>query len=160
MKMRLLIALAPVLFVFSAVEIRAQESNTNQLVRPRVVAQNPGAPPTVSPAVNQKLPVNPSVPLPDSAPAATTAAEAQKTTETAPLTFFTPSVIQSRISEARRMLKTRPMTTASVPSIEFVTIAALDRENAKTHLITLSKQSFLTKGAQVNAVSSLGDRKS
>src|SRR5690349_12943229 len=152
MKMRLLIALAPVLFVFSAVEIRAQESNTNQLVRPRVVAQNPA-----SPAVNPKLPVNPNVPLPEVAPAATATAETQKATTNAPLTFLTPSLIQSRISEARRMLKTRPMTTAlSVPSIDFVTIAALDRENAKTHLITLSKQSFLTKGAQVNAISSLG----
>src|SRR5690242_13889136 len=150
MKMRLLIALAPVLFVFSAVEIRAQESNTNQLVRPRVVAQNPAS-------TKQPVAINPNVPLPDSAPAATTAAEAQKRTTSAPVTFLTPSLIQSRISEARRLMKTRPMTTAlSVPSIDFVTIAALDKENAKTHLITLSKQSFLTKGAQVNAISSLG----
>jgi hypothetical protein len=157
MKMRFLIALAPVLFVFSAVETQAQESNTNQLVRPRVVAQNPAVPP-VSPIVNQKLPVNPNVPLPEGAPEETAAEDTQKpTTTNAPLTFLAPSMIQSRISEARRMLKTRPMTTAlSVPSIDLVTIAALDRENAKTHLITLSKQSFLTKGAQVNAISSLG----
>ena len=147
--MRFLIALAPVLFVFSAVEIRAQESNTNQLVRPRVVAQNPATPPPVS----QNVPLNPNVPTADTAPILP---ETQKTTTTAPLTFLTPSLIQSRISEARRMLKTRPLTTASVPSIEFVTIAALDRENTKTHLITLSKQSFLAKGAQVNAISSLG----
>src|SRR5689334_17915909 len=156
MKTRFLISLTAVLFVFSAVQIRAQESSSNQLVRPRVVAQNP-----VNPPVNQKLPVgvNPNVPLPGGAPAASTApAETQKPTTitTAPLTFLTPSLIQSRISEARRMLKTRPMTTAlSTPSIEFVTIAALDRENARTHLITLSKESFLTKGAQVNAISSL-----
>ena len=161
MKTRSLIALAPVLFVFSAVQIRAQESSSDQLVRPRVVAQNPVNPP-VNPPINPKAPVvvvNPNVPLPGGAPAASTApAEAQKTTTSAAaLTFLTPSLIQSRISEARRMLKTRPMTTAlSVPSIEFVTIAALDRENAKTHLITLSKESFLTKGAQVNAISSLG----
>ena len=154
MKTRSLIALAPVLLVFSAVHIQAQESNTDQLVRPRVVAQNP-----VSPPVNPKLPVviNPNVPLPGGGASAAAAAETPKTTTSAPLTYLTPSLIQSRISEARRMLKTRPMTTAmSVPSIEFVTIAALDRENAKTHLITLSKQSFLTKGAQVNVISSLG----
>src|SRR5690242_7597475 len=156
MKKRSLISLAAVPFVFSAVQIRAQESSSDQLVRPRVVAQNP-----VNPPVNSKLPVvvNPNVPLPGGAPAASTApAETQKpATTTAPLTFLTPSLIQSRISEARRMLKTRPLTTAlSTPSIEFVTIAALDRENAKTHLITLSKESFLTKGAQVNAISSLG----
>ncbi|HKS11058.1 MAG TPA: hypothetical protein VJS13_16025, partial [Pyrinomonadaceae bacterium] len=138
MKTRILIALAPILFVFSAVQIRAQESNPDQLVRPRVVAQNPATAP-----INPKLPVsvNPDVPMPGTAPAAAaTAPETQKTTTTAQLTFLTPSLIQSRISEARRMLKTRPMTTAlSVPSIDLVTIAALDRENAKTHLITLSK---------------------
>ena len=55
------------------------------------------------------------------------------------------------------MLKTRPLATAlSVPSIQFVTIAALERETAKTHLITISKQTFLTKGAEVNSISSLG----
>jgi hypothetical protein len=157
MKTRSFITLAAVLFVFSAVEIRAQESNPSELVRPRVVAQNPVTAP-VNPPLNQRLPVNPNVPLPGgTAPAATVSAETQKTATTAPLTYLTPSLIQSRISEARRMLKTRPMATAlSAPSIEFVTIAALDRENAKTHLITLSKESFLTKGAQVNAISSLG----
>jgi hypothetical protein len=155
MKTRFLIALAPVLFVFSAVQTQAQESNADQLVRPRTVAQHPVAPP-----LNPKLPVPMNPNLPGAAPvtgAAAPAAETQQTITTAPLTFLTPSMIQSRISEARRLLKTRPLTTAlSAPSIEFVTIAALDRENAKTHLITISKQSFLTKSAQVNAISSLG----
>src|SRR3982751_6322205 len=73
-----------------------------------------------------------------------------------PVTFLTPSVIQVRVSEARRMLKTRPVPTASVPSIEFVTIAALERETARTHFITLSKQTFLTKGAEVNTTTSEG----
>jgi hypothetical protein len=57
-------------------------------------------------------------------------------------------MIQARISEAQRMLKTRPKPTAQCPcrQIEFVTIAALDRETARTHFITISKQTFLTKG--------------
>ena len=77
--------------------------------------------------------------------------------EAAPVTQFTPSVIQARISEARRMFKTRPVPTAMpVGQIEFVTIAALDRETARTHFITISKQTFLTKGAEVNTVSSEG----
>lgn len=153
MKKRSLIALAPVFFVFSAMPIQAQESNSGPLVRPRVVAQTP-----VNTPVNPKLPVplNPNLPQPAPVPAEAPS-EAQKTITTVPTTFLTPSMIQSRISEARRMLKTRPMTTAlSVPSIDFVTIAAFDRDAAKTHFITLSKQSFLTKGAQVNAISSLG----
>jgi hypothetical protein len=142
MKTRSLIILAPVLFVFSAVQIQAQESNGEQLVRPRVVAQRA---------------VNPNVPTPGPATIGAPAAETQKTVTTAPLTYLTPSMIQSRISEARRLLKTRPLATAlSVPSIEFVTIAALDRESAKTHLISLSKESFLTKGADINTISSLG----
>ena len=74
-----------------------------------------------------------------------------------PVTHLTPSVIQARISEARRMLKTRPVATAlSVPSIQFVTVAALDRETGRTHFITISKETFLTKGAEVNAISSEG----
>jgi hypothetical protein len=45
------------------------------------------------------------------------------------------------------------MTT---PSIQFVTIAALERETARTHFITISKETFLTKGAEINTISSLG----
>ena len=75
----------------------------------------------------------------------------------APLTYLTPSMIQSRITEARRMLKTRPVTTAlTVPSIQLVTIAALERDTQHTHLITISKETFLTKGAEINSISSLG----
>jgi hypothetical protein len=81
----------------------------------------------------------------------------QKTDAAAPVTFLTPSVIQTRISEAQRMLKTRPKTTAlAVGQIEFVTIAALDRETTRTHFITISKQTFLTKGAEVNTITSEG----
>ena len=41
--------------------------------------------------------------------------------------YLTPAVIQSRISEAQRLLKSRPLATAmTTPSIEFVTVAALD----------------------------------
>ena len=139
MKIRFLVPVIA-LFVFSTTPTQAQESSPDQTVRPRTV---------VTPVVN------PNVPVPGGAPAA--AAEAPKSTSTLPLTYLTPSMIQSRIGEARRMLKTRPMATAlTTPSIEFVTIAALDRDSAKTHLITISKQTFLTKGAEINTVSSLG----
>ncbi len=56
-------------------------------------------------------------------------------------------MIQSRISEAQRMFKTRPKPTAmAVGQIEFVTIAALDRDTARTHLITISKEDLSDKG--------------
>ena len=141
MKTRFLITLTVSLFVFSTAPIQAQESSPDQSVRPRTVVHPP---------------VNPNVPLPGQPPAAA-AAEKLQTGRPVPLTYLTPSMIQSRISEARRMLKTRPMTTAlSTPSIEFVTIAALDRDTTKTHLITISKETFLTKGAEINTISSLG----
>ena len=144
MKSRSLFVVSVGLFVsFIATGIRAQESTPEQGSRPRVVtpgAVNPGA-------------VNPNLPAPSSA----AAAEAPKPVTSAPMTYLTPSMIQSRISEARRMLKTRPLATAmSTPSIQFVTIAALERETARTHLITISKETFLTKGAEVNTMSSLG----
>ena len=139
MKIRFLITLTVALFVFSTAPIQAQQSSPDEGVRPRTVV-----PPTV----------NPNVPVPGQMPASSSETQTGKNM---PLTFLTPSTIQSRIGEARRMLKTRPMTTAlSTPSIEFVTIAALDRDTAKTHLITISKETFLTKGAEINTISSLG----
>jgi hypothetical protein len=135
---------------FVTTTIRAQESAPQQGSRPRVVTQgaaNPGA-------------VNPNLPAPSAAevPKPATAAPLEAPNPAgAPLTFLTPSMIQARISEARRMLKTRPLATAmTTPSIQFVTIAALERETARTHLITISKEIFLTKGAEVNTMSSLG----
>src|SRR5918995_386026 len=142
-------ALFVVALLFSAVEMRAQESGT----RPRVVTANPA---TVQ---EQQVPAAQTI-APQAKPAELAPslpgfeADPQKK---APITFLTPSVIQARISEARRMLKTRPMATAmSVPSIQFVTVAALDRETGRTHFITFSKETFLTKGAEVNAISSEG----
>jgi hypothetical protein len=79
------------------------------------------------------------------------------TTTAVPITNLTPSVISARISEAQRMLKMRPKPTAlAAPQIEFVTIAALDRDTARTHLIIISKQTFLTKGAELTTTTSEG----
>jgi hypothetical protein len=148
MKSSARLALFAVALLFSAVEMDAQESSA---VRPRVVApvaqdpqpQKPG--PLSQPA--EASPVNPSLPV----------IEAEPKKISGPITHLTPSLIQGRISEARRMLKTKPMATAmSVPSIQFVTVAALDRDTARTHFITLSKQTFLTKGAEVNTITSEG----
>lgn len=140
MKIRILFVLTIPLFLFSTTPIQAQENTPDQSVRPRTIA-----PPAV----------NPNVPVPGGAPAAA-APEIQKGMSL-PLTYMTPSMIQSRIGEAQRMLKTRPMATAlTTPSIQFVTIAALDRDTGKTHLITISKQTFLTKGAEINTITSFG----
>lgn len=71
--------------------------------------------------------------------------------------LMSPPVIQSRIAEAERSLKSRPLQTAMTsPSLTFVTLAALDRTTSRVHLITVSKETFLSKGAEVTMTSSLG----
>jgi len=149
MKSSARLSLFVVAVLFAAVEMRAQEGSA---VRPRVVAtasQNQQTP--SQPIVPQAKPadLNPSLPV-------ITGAEAEKR-PAGPITFLTPSLISARISEAQRMLKTRPKPTAlAVGQIEFVTVAALDRENARTHFLTISKETFLTRGAEVNTVTSEG----
>jgi len=155
MKLNSRLALFAVALLFSSIEMRAQESST---VRPRVVTANtknePAVPQTAAPQAQPEL--APSLPGFE----AKGELDAQKKVS-GPVIHLTPSVIQSRINEARRRLKTRPMATAmsvpsSVPSIQFVTIAALDRETGRTHFVTISKQTFLTKGAEVNTITSEG----
>jgi hypothetical protein len=71
--------------------------------------------------------------------------------------ILSPPQIQSRIAEAERLLKSRPLQTAKTsPSIDLVTLAALDRNTSRIHLITIYKDVFLTKGSEVTAPSSLG----
>jgi len=148
MKSSARLSLFVVAVLFAAVEMRAQEG----AVRPRVVATASQDQQTPSqPVVPQAKPadLNPSLPV-------ITGAETEKR-PAGPITFLTPSLISARISEAQRMLKTRPKPTAlAVGQIEFVTVAALDRENARTHFLTISKETFLTKGAEVNTVTSEG----
>ncbi|MGH9906499.1 MAG: hypothetical protein ACRD8U_13070 [Pyrinomonadaceae bacterium] len=69
---------------------------------------------------------------------------------------FSPQAIRARIGEAERMFRSRPLPTAFTPSIEFVTIAALDQTTARIHQVTLPKQVFLTKGSELTVNSSLG----
>jgi hypothetical protein len=65
---------------------------------------------------------------------------------------------RARILEAQRLLKSRPVQTAmlTTPGFYTVTLAALDPENSQIHLLTLPKDTFLTKGAEVPGVTSLG----
>lgn len=79
--------------------------------------------------------------------------------EPLPATSFlmSPPVIRTRISEAERLLRSRPQLTAlASPQIDFVTLAALDNSSGRVHLLTLAKDTFLTKGAEIMMTSSLG----
>lgn len=71
--------------------------------------------------------------------------------------ILSPPQIQSRIAEAERLLKSRPLQTAKTsPATDLVTLAALDRNTSRIHLITIYKDVFLTKGSEITAPTSLG----
>ena len=70
---------------------------------------------------------------------------------------LSPVRIRMRIEEAERLMKVRVLPTAmSVPSIDYVTLAALLPETSHIHLIRIAKQTFLTRGAEFSATTSLG----
>jgi len=146
MRMNTRIFTAVVALVCCSVYALAQETGAEKAGRPRVVNAPNQQPATENPAAPK---------IPSTAPAA---AEAPQKLAPGPIQHLTPSVIQSRIAEAKRMLRTRPVATAltTTPSIEFVTVAALDRETSKTHFVTMSKETFLKKGSELNTVTSLG----
>jgi hypothetical protein len=70
---------------------------------------------------------------------------------------LSPNRIRSRINEAERLMKVRPVPTAMMsPSLDYVTVAALLPETSQIHLIRVAKKTFLTKGSELSATSSLG----
>jgi hypothetical protein len=65
--------------------------------------------------------------------------------------------VRSRINEAERLMKIRPVPTAMMaPSLEYVTVAALLPETSQIHLIRIGKLTFLKKGSELSATTSLG----
>ena len=67
------------------------------------------------------------------------------------------SKVRAHLTEARRLLQTRvALTASSTPSTGLVTLAALDPGSSQVHLLTLPKQTLLTRGADVSLASSLG----
>ncbi len=155
------IALVVAVLIVSNIQAqaRAQSGETETQTRPRSVAT--ATPPTNQPA---SKPIEAPSVVPIAATPARNAEEERAIIEgdkkvAGPVTLhLTPSVIQARINEAQRLLKSRPMATAMTtnPSIEFVTVAALDRNTSRIHLVTLSKQTFLKKGSELTLTSSLG----
>lgn len=140
----------------TSTNISAQEVSPEKAGRPRTVT-----------AATQPSPVSPEPllqsPAPASVPKVQTPAPSEATkptpveTNSARPVFLTPSAIQGKITEAQRLLKSRPLATAkTIPSLEFVTVVALDPTTSKTHLVTFSKQTFLSKGSEVSMMSSQG----
>lgn len=148
------------LLLLGAATVQAQSSqSTIQITRPRVVAasetatakarsQDPSTQrsPQSRPQENpEKSQVNQS--KPDEARVANREDSNRR---------LSPNRLRSRINEAQRLLKAGPVPTVMTPSLEFVTLAALLPETAQIHLIRISKQTFLSKGSEISAVSTLG----
>jgi hypothetical protein len=145
---------------FTTARAQAQEASDEAITRPRTVTapakRSPQTPSTTTgstiPKVESTRPLQPAPP--QSIELAGTEPEISEST--AALQQLTPQMIQTRIAEAERLFKSRPLPTAMSPSTEFIILAALDRRTSRIHQVTLAKETFLTKGAELTMTSSLG----
>ena len=148
---------------------QTQEPSPNSETRPRTVSSPPvQAPPAKpeQPPVTEPEGDEPALPQdlvvgtkPESRPQVAGPAATERRVEPAAAgsLLMSPPQIQARIVEAERLLKSHPLQTVlTSPSIDLVTIAALDRTASRIHLVTLYKETFLTKGSESTAPSSLG----
>jgi hypothetical protein len=159
--MKLPASLAPIVLVLLvAAAAQAQSSRSIDLItRPRVV----GAPQTATAKTKHQEPSTPrpapSRPQenPEKSPAANQSTQDEaRTAVREDSKRLSPNRLRSRINEAQRLLKARPVPTALTPSLEYVTLAALLPETSQIHLIRINKETFLQKGSEVSAVSTLG----
>ncbi|HEY6233341.1 MAG TPA: hypothetical protein VIW64_18905 [Pyrinomonadaceae bacterium] len=135
--------------------------------RPRIISPSPETPaPAATPRRPEPAETEATMPqgtivgtVPERRPEVAGPAATERRAEplAASARVLSPPQIQSRIAEAERLLKSRPLQMAkSSPSTDLVTIAALDRNTARIHLITVYKETFLTRGSEFTAPSSLG----
>src|SRR2546425_4674972 len=156
-----LIALLP----FSVATVQAQSPQSiDPLGRPRVVtATNPKhvaksklQEPSQTPARPAEVPAKTVEASPITRPEESKSSVKQDEAVALPHRL-SPVRIRMRIDEAERLMKVRVLPTAmSVPSIDYVTLAALLPETSHIHLIRIAKQTFLTRGAEFSATTSLG----
>lgn len=161
--MYLLIAL-----VFSAAASSEAQSSKPivSMTRPRVVAaaktgshskakyQEPSTqqPLPVRPVETETRPAQKAAPSPKQQPEESKPSSREETSRR-----LSPNRIRSRINEAERLMKIRPLPTAMMsPSLEYVTVAALLPETNQIHLVRISKETFLKKGSALSATTSLG----
>ncbi len=157
-----------ILSVVAASQAQIQPSSPDKLSRPRTVAaatQQPQSPATqverlpgrtqeAAASQSQLKEQPPDASRSQPSPVTVTNSEQNPAGATGQLPS---SFMVSRIGEAERLLKSRPLQTAMiVPSILFVTVAVFDRPSGRIHLLTVPKETFLRKGAEVTLTTSLG----
>ncbi|HMF57267.1 MAG TPA: hypothetical protein VK619_13070 [Pyrinomonadaceae bacterium] len=164
----------PVLLAFLTIgtaSAQTPEPQGTPLTRPRTVTVIP--PPSQQPTQQRPTPAPPAIVIPpitrqstspsstqNARPNSLTPPEAPSLLSTLqPARALPPDRIRARIIEAERLLKARPTPTAmttTIPSTDFVTLAALDQDSSQIHLLTVPKTVYLVKGAGMTLTSSLG----
>jgi len=133
------IAVVGYLSLSSPVPAQSQTSPSPSDTRPRTVASSRADDPPPAPTVSTE-------PVSDSQDKTSSAAHE-----------FSSVAIKARIVEAERLFKSRPRPTSLTTSaLDVVTLALLDRSTSRIHLLTLSKQTFLTKNTELTSMTSLG----
>lgn len=159
-----------VLVFFVGAGVQAQSAKSiDPIGRPRLVNDSRTAGPSKSksqdPSTQQQTPSRPTetgTKPADKAPiTAGQQSEESKSSSreesNASLRRLSPVRIRSRINEAERLMKVRPLLTAmTVPSLDYVTLAALLPETSQIHLIRIAKEIFLTKGSEFATTTTLG----
>jgi hypothetical protein len=147
-----------VAFVFCAALSAQAQSRTsvNQITRPRTVSSANNANPKTDNRANQRSTSQKPQSTDKKVANHIQQDEARAIQREESSRHLSPNRLRIRISEAQRLMKARPVPTAMTPSLEFVTIAALLPETSQIHLIRVSKQTFLTKGSELSAVSTMG----
>ena len=163
-----LVLVGLILFVFADVQGQSPES-VDPIGRPRSVNQARAASASKSSdQVQSTQSQTPSRPAQtgsqpsEKVPAATkqqpeeTRSPAQRDDVVAVSHRLSPTRIRLQINRAARLMKARPLPTAlSVPSLDYVTLAALLPETSQIHLIRIAKETFLTKGSEISSTTSL-----
>jgi hypothetical protein len=72
-----------------------------------------------------------------------------------PARAVSPGKIRTHREEALRLMRARVSPTA-MPSLTFVTLAVVDPDDSRLHLLTLPKESFLRLGSEMTLASSHG----
>jgi hypothetical protein len=171
-----LLSLTVVVFAPGAV-LRAQQA-APPATRPRVVnvsqQQQPAKPVTVVPSVTQtpatKTPTPQTPATQQVVPRTAGGSQGSNTATTTPTPSpvavpapqpYTPPVplqpahppsvnkFRERVTEAERLLKSRLTLTSMTPNTAFVTVAALEQDSSKIHMLSVPKETFLSRGTDV-----------
>ena len=146
-KFSLLILVLGLIVEFSPA--RSQTQPNQQGTRPRTVTTQ-----------SSQQQTTPQTPVPTRPPAITPAVtQASGVMAAQPTRTLSINKIRARLEEAKRLLKSHPSLTAmtaDAPALAVVTLAALDDKASQIHLLTIPKETFLSRGAQMNLTTSLG----